>query len=180
MAWTTPLTAVANATLLASQWNASVRDNLLETAAGKASGSGGYMVSTGLNALIQRLCVQAEVLTSENSGITAYGDIATVGPSVTVNTGINALVFTVAQLENQAGAATWASYGVTGATSSPITDTRAIMTNAGSGGGGTYGGRCGATHLIGLNTGSNTFKMQYRVSSSTGVFDDRRIMIMPF
>jgi len=37
MAWFTPLAGVSTATLTAAQWNASVRDNLLETAPAKAT-----------------------------------------------------------------------------------------------------------------------------------------------
>lgn len=55
MAWTTPLTAVSGSILTAAQWNASVRDNLNETAPAKATTADRMFVTTGPNALQQNV-----------------------------------------------------------------------------------------------------------------------------
>ena len=55
MAWTAPMTAVANAVFTAAQFNTHVRDNLLETAPAKATTTGGYFVATGTNTIVQRV-----------------------------------------------------------------------------------------------------------------------------
>lgn len=174
MAWTTPPTAVAGTFLTAAQWNAGLRDNLLETAPAKATTSGRIFVSTGANSIAQREIKSDTVLTQQTGGLTSYGNLATAGPQVTITTGLAALVFTSAQLENSGNGSTWASYGVSGATTDAVTDERAIFNQSGS----TFGGRFGVSNLHTLTAGSNVFLVQYRVSSGTGTFDDRKIIVM--
>lgn len=174
MAWSAPITWTVNQTVTSTQLNAQIRDNMLETAPAKATASGRFFATTGVNTIAERQILSADVLTQETSTSTSYTDIATVGPSVTITTGANALVFVSAQLENSGSNSTWASYGVTGATTSAITDTRAAFMQAGA----SSGGRVGVTTLQALTAGSNIFKVQYRVSGSTGTFDDRRIIVM--
>lgn len=176
MAWTTPVTAVSGALLTAAQWNASVRDNLLETAPAKATTSGRFFVSTGANSIAQREIKSDTVLTQQTGAATGYGNLGTTGPTVTITTGPAALVFTSAQLENSGNGSTWASYGVSGATTDAITDERAIFNQSGA----TFGGRFGVSNLHTLTAGSNVFLMQYRVSSGTGTFDDRKLIVMAF
>ena len=64
MAWSAPMTAVANTVFTAAQFNQHVRDNLNETAPAKATASGGYFVATGVNAIAQRFADSATDLTS--------------------------------------------------------------------------------------------------------------------
>ena len=93
MAWTAPMTAVDNTIWTSSQWNTHVRDNLLETMAGKATTAGRWFVSTGANAIAERVITQASVTTSQTTTSASFTDLATTGPAVTVTTGTKAIVF---------------------------------------------------------------------------------------
>lgn len=106
MAWSTPLTAVANASLTAAQWNASVRDNLLETAPAKATTATGYFVATGTNAIAQRVPLSSAIATDQSTTSTGgYANLTTSGPAVTVTTGVAALVCFGAWMTNDTGGA---------------------------------------------------------------------------
>jgi hypothetical protein len=177
MAWSTPLTAVANAALTAAQWNASVRDNLLETAVAKASAATGYYVATGVNTLGERFAAGDNVDTVETTVSTTYTNLATNGPVVTVTSGTAMLVLINAQQENNtANQPSRTSFEHTGATVSAATDSRAIITQNAAGNV-ISAARCA---LQGVTAGSNTVRMQYRVGANTGTFAFRRIIVMPF
>jgi len=92
MAWTTPITAVANSTFQASQWNSSVRDNLAVQAPAISTTNGRLIVSNGVNTVAEREIAQsiddANVSTSSTTFVTLGG-----GPAVTITTGIGCLVF---------------------------------------------------------------------------------------
>jgi hypothetical protein len=182
MAWSAPLTAVANAALNASDWNASVRDNLNSTAVALATTAGRWFVATGATALAERAIVQNTVDTAEPLvNTTTYTNIATNGPIVSsVITGTQALVFINARLSNAtASVQSWASYEVTGASTVVANDNWAIVAESPTL---TQLWRQGATNLhTGLTAGGigNTFRMQYRVeSASTGTFATRRLQVM--
>lgn len=179
MAWTTPLTAVSNATLTAAQWNASVRDNLLETGPAKITTAGRYLVGTAANALAERVIDGATVSTSQTTTSTTYASLATAGPAVTVTTGARALVFISATMANNSiGQKSWISCAVSGATTIAATDTESIEFQV-------YGSNAefAGTRAIffkTLNSGSNTFTVQYRVSAGTTTFQDRDIIVMAY
>lgn len=83
MAWSTPMTAVANAVFTAAEYNTYVRDNLLETAPAKASGAVGtsqYFLSTA-DGLITNVAGSNLINTSESTTSSTYTDLASVGPS---------------------------------------------------------------------------------------------------
>jgi hypothetical protein len=80
MAWSAPMTAVANATFTSAQFNQYVRDNLLECAPAKATTPGRLIVTTGPNAITERVVTQASISTSETTTSTSYTDLATTGP----------------------------------------------------------------------------------------------------
>jgi hypothetical protein len=177
MAWSTPLTAVSNATLTAAQWNASVRDNLLETAAAKATTSGYHFVSTGSNALAERAILGATVNTLESTTNSSFVDLATPGPQVTLTTGTKAIVWVNARPSNNtASSAAFASFAVSGATTRAAAfeeamygdwpDTAAVFRAS----------TC--TLVTGLTAGSNTFKMVYRADGGTASFAYRHIVVM--
>lgn len=182
MAWSTPLTAVVNAALNASQWNASVRDNLAETAAARATapaaGVGRWFISTGTNALAERLIQENAVATAEATSSTTYTNLTTNGPILsTVLTGLAALVMISARLSHAtANEQSWASFEVTGATTSISNDDRAIVQENP-----TIGNlsRQTACTLMSLTAGSNTFRMQYRSGAATAAtFATRRLVVM--
>lgn len=179
MSWSTPLTAVTSAVLTAAQWNASVRDNLNETAPAKATTAGGYFVATGSNVIAQRLVGDASVSTQEGTTSTSYTALSTDGPLVTVTTGTKALVIITGQMSNTTAATTsYASYEVSGATTVAASDLVSIALQSPA----NYDIRSSACTLQSLTSGSNTFRMLYRCGSGGGTsnFTRRRITVLPF
>ena len=106
MAWSAPMTAVANATFTAAQFNQYVRENLNETAPAKATTSGGYFVADGVNSIAERFATGNTDLNSGTTTSTTFTDLtgAAIGPTVTVTTGTMALVFIHGQMGNSAPA----------------------------------------------------------------------------
>lgn len=175
------MTAVANTPFTASQFNQFIRDNLLETAPAKATAPGGYMATTGLNAIAERIPETASVLVNEEGTGAEWGDLPTPGPAVTVETGSSALVIVHGSVANlTGGGSARMSYEVTGETEHDPADNRGI------GLWGSSGTRLLAScavlhspHSLPLNPGQNTFTAKYRVSSGTGEFLSRRILVFP-
>lgn len=181
MAWSTPLTAVSNATLTASQWNASVRDNLLMTAPALATTAGSIFAATGTNAIAQRTPGTNAVGGSETTTSTTYtstlsGGAGSAGPAVTVTSGPKALIaFHCRQSSSVSGTNVWTSVAVSGATAIAANDSWAFSSD-------TTGQLYHGISYIepNLTAGSNTFTMQYRVSGGTGTFSNRRLNVVPF
>jgi hypothetical protein len=179
VAWTTPLTAVANSALTAAQWNASVRDNLLETGPGKATAAGAFLVTTGANAIAARTIGFATVGTSQTTASTGYVNLATAGPSVTLTTGTSALCFISVQCQNSvANAQSKVSIEVTGATSLTAGDGSEWI-----GDGNPADQPVSYTRIQPYNgtltPGSNTFTLKYKVGSGTGTFAERDLVVLP-
>lgn len=181
MAWSVPLTAVSNATFTAAQFNASVRDNLLETAPAKATTAGSFFAATGTNAIAERIPGGATVLTAQTTATTAtYGDLTTVGPAVTCVTGTSAFVFVASQIENAtAGGGGNMGYAVTGASTIAASDDKALRVISGAAGERT---RPGVTvRESGLTGGSNTFTAKYTTpTGNTATFQYRHLAVIPF
>jgi hypothetical protein len=175
MAYSTPITAVANATFTSAQYNASDRDNMLVTPAALATVSGSIFAGSGTNVIGERIPAAHVVDTGETTASTTYVNLATNGPLVTVTTGTTMLVITTCQIQNTGANITWASFEITGATTSGALDTRAILIdNAAS-----TQIRASACSLESVTPGSNTVRMQYRVTAGTGTFTRRRVMVIP-
>lgn len=175
MAWNTPLTAVANTALTAAQWNASVRDNLLETAAAKATTEGRIFVASGANAIVERAILGGIVETSQTTTSTSYTNLATAGPAVAVTTSGSAFIFINADVQNTlANTSSHASFEITGATTSAAIDQRSIRGESVANG---AVSACRST-LNAVTPGGNTFNMQYRVSAGTGTFQRRRMQVI--
>jgi hypothetical protein len=174
MAWTTPLTAVSNATLTAAQWNASVRDNLLTTPAALATTDSQWTVSTGANATVaRRPDFGNTVSTSQSTASTSFVDLTTVGPSLTMTTGVRGLILWGGQVTNSSGAAnsymSFTGANFTASTTAAVQNTGTAAIQA------SY-----SLFLNGMTAGSNTFTAKYSVSSGTGTFQDRRMQLLPF
>lgn len=178
MAWTAPMTAVANTVFTAAQFNTHVRDNLNETAPAKATTAGTIFVAAGANSIAERVPSTASVSTSESTGGTGYGNLATPGPAVTVTTGTRAIVMVTSLVQNStASQNSYASYAVSGASSIAATDDRAVLITAAAT---NQTLRASSVYMeTGLTAGSNTFTMQYRVTGGTGSFQNRRITVIP-
>lgn len=181
MAWTAPMTAVANTAFTAAQFNTFVRDNLNETAPAKATVSGSIFVGTGSNSIAERYPAMDIVNTSQTTTSTTYANLATTGPAVTVTTGTSALVFIQCRVRNTGSTnSALASYAVSGATTIAADDTRSVSSLGAQNAGGDY---CSMfLHKAGseiLTAGSNTFTMKYRVGGGTGEYARRRITVVP-
>jgi hypothetical protein len=178
MAWTTPLTAVANVPLTAAQWNASVRDNLLETAVAKASAVGQHFVATGVSGLAARISQNGTVNTVETTASTTYTNLATVGPQPTVTVSSFVIIGITAKMANNtSGQSSFASYRVSGASVSASSDTVSVQTLVAS----TVANiRASAVMMLPVAAGASTFTMEYRVTAGTGTFEARHSFVIPF
>ena len=176
IAWSTPLTAVANTALTAAQWNASVRDNLLETVPAKATAAGRIFVSTGANAIAERRIVFDTVATGQTTASTTYTALTTAGPTVaSITTGALAIVSITSQVNNTTdGASARHGFDVSGATTIAANDPQSALIQA------TSSRDCSQTRtmLVTLTAGNNTFTSKYRVSSGTGRWQDRDIVVI--
>jgi hypothetical protein len=177
MAWSTPLTAVSGSVLTAAQWNTSVRDNLNETAPAKATAAGQIFVSTAANAIAARTIAADYLVTSESTASTTFTDLATSGPAVTATTAASCIVAIYSHIFSSVAADGGSmSYDISGATTDPSNDNRAIQQV------GTSGQRVGATffHSAILTPGTNTFTAKYKaVTGGTATFSVRRLMVIP-
>lgn len=191
MAWTAPFTAVAGSVFTASQFNTFIRDNLSETLPAKALTTNSYFVTADTGSVAERRPVAALVDTSSSESYTStdqtsYSDLTTSavttalkGPELIVNTGRAALVTVWAQtaITSVAAASVRMSYEVSGDTSIEASDQWATGKVGGSTDLGRFG--CRTSLRTDLTPGLNTFTAKYRVSSGTGGFQYRRLIILP-
>jgi hypothetical protein len=181
MAWTTPLTAVSNATLTAAQWNASVRDDLLLTAPALATTAGSIFVATGANTIAQRPVLSDTVTTLETTTSTAFTNLATVGPTITATTGSLGLLLYAAQIANNAnGEISVVSWDITGASAVSAIDDNSINADQPAAAANQDIRMADVRRLTGLTPGSNTVTLKYRVSvgTSTGSFRRRHAILI--
>ena len=180
MAWSAPMTAVANSTFTAAQFNTYVRDNLNETAPAKATAAGSYFVGSGINAIAERRAETALELGTGTTSSTTYTDLgggAAIGPTITLETGPAALIIVRCSAENSGGGSARMAYDVSGATSLAAADNRGVGIF------GSAGVNVNASDVslwTALTPGTNTFTAKYRVSSGTDTFLSRRIIVVPF
>jgi hypothetical protein len=178
MGWTTALTAVANTPLTAGQWNGSIRDNLLETTPGIATDARTVFVTAGTNKIAARLIKDHIVDNAEETATASYGDLATVGPTVTLETGFSALVWHKCLCASSTNGNARMSYAVSGNTTIAAADNKARESD---GGAGSWSPCSSVTNLeTALNPGDNTFTAKYGifVTAGTATFTNRRIVVM--
>lgn len=179
MAWVATPTFISGNVLTAAQLNILTGD-INETAVAKASAAGQYFVATAANVLVARTA--AFNLYSgggtDTTNSTSYTGL-TGGAAVTVTTGATCIVFHGASLGNDtAGARSWETFAVTGATTISPTDQRGIAVDCS---GANRVVKCGAAYTqTGLTPGSNTFTQNFRVTSGIGAFVLRDIGVMSF
>lgn len=181
MAWSVPLTAVANAALTAAQWNASVRDNLLETAPAKATTAGRFFAATGANSIAERAPAGIQVSGGDTTSSTSYGNLAGgAAPVATATTGPVVMVAIGATIQNSVvNSNTFASYAISGANTVAGGDTHSIGGMNPTAGAVIFSGSRVRIE-VGLVAGSNTFTEVYRVAAGVGTFSNRHIGIIPF
>lgn len=186
MAWTAPFTAVAGAVFQAAQFNAYIRDNLNECAPAKATTPGSIFAVSATNEIVERTpnaVIDTELV---NVTTTTFGSpsTGTPGPSITATTGVMALVGYRALLRVESVTArVEMSYAISGATTRAASTTRSLgysVSNSGAASSTGLNFRGGVVDLAtGLTPGSNTFTLQYNVSSGTGQANDRRLWVLP-
>lgn len=184
MAWTAPMTAVANAVFTAAQFNTHVRDNFLETSPAKATTQGSYFVTNSANSIIERMIEVAENTSDTGTtSSTSYTTTLTSGgtnPVVTADTGIQALVILSAGLGNDTASDYAAmSIAVSGATTIAASDTNALIYRAPA----SISNRLQVSNafVMTLNSGTNVFTPNYRsITGGSSAFERRRITVIPF
>lgn len=120
----------------------------------------------------------SKVISDQSTTSTTFTDLATVGPSVTVDTGTSAIVTMATFAYNSLGAGNTAMIGVavSGATTIAA-NTEYARTTFWAGNASVY---MGGTFLVtGLTSGSNTFTMKYKVDGSTIFFGNRYMTVTP-
>jgi hypothetical protein len=176
MAWSAPMTFVANTALTAAQLNQYLRDNMLETAPAKATTAGYHFVTTGPNSIAERAIEGDWIATAETTTETSYTDLNTLGPSVTCVTGTKAIYIMSARMSHSAGGSLRASIEISGASSIEAGDARELTVHIGH----NHQNKVGTTYFeTGLTPGTNTFTMKYRVQDEgTGTFAERHLIVI--
>lgn len=173
--------------LTAAQLNI-LRDDLNETAPGKATAAGQYFVATAPNAIAARTAASASIAAAEGVNTTSYTDLVTPGPAVTVTCGAAALVSVGCRMKvDSATNFAYMAFKVTGASTRGAADIESLHLRPGDNGGGVepgnnYIGASRTSFVTGLTAGSNVFTAQYR-SSGAGInctFSDRVLFAVPF
>lgn len=177
MAWTAPMTAVANSAFTAAEFNTYVRDNLNTTPAALATAASQIFVATGLNSIAARTIGNDFISTNETTASTSFTDLATPGPAVTVTTGPSALVFVTVRMQNTDSYSSYAGHAVSGASTIAASADDALILDPGTG----NQGRSTALtfHAATLTAGANVFTCKYKVDAGTGSFAYRRIVVVP-
>lgn len=140
-------------------------------------------VGTAFNTIVDG-ATGTNVDTLRTTTSTTYADITDTTDTVTVTVGPSGKVRVEisANISNNTLAATgYVSFLVSGANTLAADDSRALWSTAQAAG---YFIQFGTTIGLGvdgtpLNPGSTTFKMKYKVSTGTGTFLNRRILVEP-
>lgn len=179
MAWVAPPTFVSGNALTAAQLNI-LSGDLNETAPGKATAAGQLFVSTGANAVTPRTPTYQQIDTAETTtSIVSFGDLATVGPAVTVTVSAAAIIIYGAQVTNSVGGGGGEiSYAISGATSfaapnGHVHNVRESTANQG-------GALSKVNWQSNIVPGSNTFTLKYTTpSGGTATFSFRELLVIP-
>jgi hypothetical protein len=141
--------------------------------------AGNVLAASDLNNGPYADAVTADVTTLQTTTSTTYTDLATVGPTAVISlvAGQQADVRIYARLIHSAGAgaASRASFAVSGASTLSALDANSMLSDATT----TAGWTCAmGTIFTATGTGSHTFTMKYKaVVSGTATFLERRIIV---
>jgi len=179
MAWTAPMTFVANTVLTADMLNTYLTNNLLETETAKATSSGSWFIGDGPNKIVERIPQFANISAAEDrAAAMSYGDLETVGPTVTVTTGSRAIIMMSASLVNHTGAnTTLMTYQVSGATTIAASDNRALIVDGVTADMNNQRGQIMFEET--LNPGENTFTLKYQAPNNPATISNRFIGVWP-
>lgn len=176
------MTFVAHTVLTSAQLNQTLRDNLLETAPALAREQGGYFVTDSENRVVERVGRRQTITEEGTTTSDSYGDLddTVAGPTVTAQTGELALAIWGCEMRNSSESITATcrvTVDVSGASSIAGNDVRALTNASGE------NSRNQSSHVVwfdSLTPGENTWEMKYRVSSGTGTFQRRRLIVLPY
>jgi len=194
MAWTAPRTWVHDAVVTAAQLNEQIRDNLNETMCAKARTNGGHF--TTLEALdvegdpddenhthiVERKCASHRIATSETltGAASTWTDLTTVGPTVSVETGQQALIFMSCTMMNTVTSfQSVMSWEISGATNRVVYFDPISLIEDGAKQVGAPWNFSQADHMRGLVPGLNTFTCKYRKGGGDATFKNRFLAVFP-
>jgi len=120
----------------------------------------------------------ATVATPQTTTSTSFTDLTTSGPAVTVTTGTKVLVIVSAYCyqAGSPGMLARMDFAITGATTRAAANTTALITRGDTNG--DAWGRASAANIVTVTAGSNTFTAKYMVSTGTGGWQDRSIIVI--
>jgi hypothetical protein len=173
------MTAVDTTAFSTQDYNLYVRDNMRMMAPEVATAAEQYCVTAGFREIAMRSIADAFISTSQTTTSTTYTNLTTVGPQVTVDTGVSALVFfAVAMSNNTLNSQCSASVEVSGSSNVKANNHWRIIHDGKAAGNVT---RTMGIHRFAaeLKEGSNTFTVKYKVASNTGTFSRRYLAVMP-
>lgn len=181
MAWTAPPTFSDGSVLTAAQLNAALRDNLNETAPGKASASNQIFVSTAANTIAARTGTGHDGYVgggTDTTNSTSYTALSG-GAAVAITTGTKATVFSSARVSHDTvGARAYVSHAVSGATTIAADDNWGIVKDAD--GANRITTMTYVTVHSTLTAGANTFTQQFKVGANIMSVANRRLTVIPF
>lgn len=187
MAWTAPITFTAGSILSVTDLNTYLRDNMRMQAPFIGTTVGDYFVGTAANTIDRRLPVSSRQSAQVTTANTTYTQLGGGTPTVTANpTGTKALVLSSVRLGNTiADSGALASFAISGATTQASDDNRGVNIDGMAAANTTTKDnmpRLGQMDFVSnLTAGSNTFTMEYRVTTSgTGGFEERLLTVLPF
>lgn len=174
MAWTAPATAVSNSLFSAAWLNTYLRDNLSETTVAKATEPSQLFTTTASNAVSASTNASDYVAASETRTSATYGNLTTVGPSITITMKTFVIIRLSCQLSTAAASGqALMSFDISGATTLASSDTRAVAMQGVDTKKFTY---YLALTNTSVNAGSNTFTAKYRGDGTNlATFVDREI-----
>lgn len=175
MAWTTLPTFTSGNVLTSAQLNAIVA-NINESAPAKATGGGGFIVTTAPNQVTQRTPQSAEALAANSTTNTSFS-FFTSGPAITITSGSIVWAYVTAMMGNDTVNQGCRMSVDTIGSHSPGDATALAVTSP------TANAAFRATCLIrisGLTPGANTITAVYRAAASgTASFSQRRLDVLP-
>jgi hypothetical protein len=151
--------------------------NLNETAPAKATGGGGFIMTTGANTVIQRDAASNTINASTPVTSTSY--VALTGPDLTgVVSGTRVILWMTAQMNNSvAGVESIMSFAISGAGTAAADDDVSVANQSATALTDVTVSRC---VRLTVTAGSNTYSPRYRVgAASTGNFRRRSLVAIP-
>lgn len=194
MAWTAPRTWGATEVVTAALLNEQIRDNLNETMCAKARTRGGFFTTMhaldaegdpddeSVTHIVERKCASHRIATAESlsTPVSTFVDLATVGPTVTVETGQQALIFmSCTMMNNTTSRQSVMSWGITGATVRETYFDPISLIQDGAKQVGAPWNFSQADHMRGLVPGLNTFTCKYRIGGGEATFKNRFLAVFP-